>query len=321
MSRNRKSKFISGKCKIGALAFVLTLGVSAGFAQALFQGLNFPVNSRSWGMGAATSSVNNDGSGMQFNPATISTTTTGWQINWTSFAADISSSTGYLTMSAPFGGNIALMSHLLNYGSFTERDEEGNEIGDFSANDFDLTVAYGRQMTRRFSLGVSSTYVRSVIGSLSANALLGSFGVMYYDRESTLSIGAGYHHFGAMLSGFNDQKERPPATLVLGISKKLAHLPMIISADVYRTNNEKIVGKVGGEFVFGERYFFRWGTSTRRFDLQARQTFTNFLAASSVGAGMVWRNFRFDLAVVSLGDAGTISSLSISQQLPNGSRK
>jgi len=272
-------------------------------------------------MGAATSSLNNDGSGMQSNPATISMTANGWQINYTSFAADISYSTGYLTTSAPFGGNIALMSHLLNYGSFVERDGEGNETGDFSANDFDLTIAYGCQMTRRFSLGISSTYIRSVIGSLSANALLGSFGIMYYDRESTLSIGASYHHFGVMLSGFNDQKETPPATLALGISKKLAHLPMIISADVYRTNKEKIVGKIGGEFVFGNRYFLRWGTSTRRFDLQGRQTFTNFLAASSIGAGMIWRTFRFDLAFVSRGDAGTISSLSISQQLPDGSKK
>jgi len=321
MSRNRKSKFILGKCKPGALAIVLMLSASAGFAQALFQGLNFPVNSRSWGMGAATSSVNNDGSGMQFNPATISMTANCWQINYTSFVADISSSTGYVTASAPFGGNIAVMSHLLNYGSFTERDDKGNETGDYSANDFDLTIAYGRKMTRRFSLGVSSTCARSVIGSVSADALLSSFGVMYFDRESTLSIGAGYHHFGAVLSGFNDPKEKPPATIVFGISKKLAHLPMIISVDVYRTNKEKVVGKVGGEFVFGDRYFLRWGTSTRRFDLQGRQTFTNFLAASSVGAGMIWRTFRFDLAVVSLGDAGTISSLSISQQLPDGSKK
>lgn len=308
-------KSILGKSKQRFIIIVISVIARVAFGQALFQGLNFPTNARSWGMGAAASSLMDDGSGALYNPATLADVSSGWQINYTSFILDIYSSTGNIMLSAPFGGNFALTTHLLNYGSFKERDGRGEQTGEFTANDFDISVAYGKPISKRLNFGTSMTYARADISNLSADGLLGTIGAIYYDKESTLSIGASYHNFGVLFSGFQNEKEKLPATFILGISKKLAHLPMIISADLFKSDSEKLIFKVGGEFNFNDRYFLRWGTSTRRFDIQAQQTFTNFLAASSAGAGLKMNTMRLDLAFVSLGNAGTISSLSISQQL------
>jgi len=286
-----------------------------GHGQALFQGLNHPINARGWGMGSATASQFNSGSGLLYNPATLARSANLWQFNYTKFVLDIYSSTGFFIYKAPIRGKIGLLMQYLDYGSFTERDRSGNETGSYSVNDLAFRLSYGFQLTRRLSIGASCGYVQSNLDALTAKALLGSFGLHYFNETNNLAIGISYHNFGKLLQGYANDEEGIPATVMIGISKKLEHLPMILSIDAYEAYQAEYVAKIGGEFLIGNYLFLRWGSSTRRFQIRGQETLKNFFASSSIGIGVNLRKIYFDLAFVGLGDTGTIASFSMTQLL------
>lgn len=297
------------------LIYFLIINTAGLSGQAFLQGLNHPVNARGWGMGMATSSQSKAASGVLYNPAVLVYSANLWQINHTRFPLDISSSTAYTVFTTPVQGKFALLFNYLNYGSFTERDWEGAATGSFSVYDLASALAYSRKITRRLSLGLSTTFAQARLNSLTASAILGSVGILYYDDISTLSIGLNYRNFGFLTDSFAGTDETLPTTLILGISKKLAHLPMILSVDTYQIYEDEYIANLGGEFIIGEHLFLRWGNSTRRFQIRGQQSFKNFFASASAGLGVNFRAFALDLAFVGLSDAGYISSISITQYL------
>jgi hypothetical protein len=295
------------------LILLIFVAVSGTYSQALFQALNHPVNARGWSMSAAASSQFKDGSGMLYNPAVIAHTPSLWQLNYTAFPVDIYSSTAYTVFSLPGTGKFAALFNYLDYGSFTERDWDGVETGTFTVSDISFHALYGRQISRRLSVGISTNYSQSQLNSLRAKALLGSIGIQYYDEISTLSIGISYHNFGTLLQGYQNDNEDLLSTVRIGISKKLAHLPMIISMDIYRAYPDEFIANIGGEFFWGNQLFLRWGSSTRRFQIRGQENFKNFFASTSGGVGIKVGSYMFDIAISGLADAGYISSLSITQ--------
>ncbi len=299
------------------LVLIYCLMINAGGlgAQAFFQGLNHPVNARGWGMGAAASSQSKSASGVLYNPATIALSPDLWQINHTMFPLDISASSAYSVFTTPVPGKFAMLFSYLNYGSFTERDWEGTEVGSFSVYDLTSSVAYSRKLTRRLSVGLSTALTQSRLNTMTASAILGSFGILYYNEISTLSIGLSYRNFGILIDSYSGGDEHVPSMLIAGISKKLAHLPMILSIDAYQAYRDEYIANIGGEFIIGEHLFLRWGNSTRRFQIRGQESFKNFFSSASAGFGINFRSFVFDLAVIGLSDAGHISSISISQYL------
>ncbi|MBN2601948.1 MAG: hypothetical protein JXR87_08145, partial [Candidatus Marinimicrobia bacterium] len=91
------------------LIFFLTINTIGLLGQALFQGLNHPVNARGWGMGSAASSQSKSASGVLYNPATIALSPDLWQINHTMFPLDISASSAYSVFSIPGPGKFAML--------------------------------------------------------------------------------------------------------------------------------------------------------------------------------------------------------------------
>jgi len=297
------------------LIYFLMINTSGLRGQAFFQGLNHPVNARGWGMGTAASSQSKTASGVLYNPAVICHSPNLWQVNHTMFPLDIAASSAYTVFKTPAPGKFAILFNYLNYGSFTARDREGTETGSFSVYDLTSSVAYSRKLTRRLSVGLSTAFTQSRLNTLTASALLGSVGILYYDEISTLSIGLSYRNFGFLTDSFSGSDEPLPSMLIVGVSKKLAHLPMILSIDAYQAYRDEYVANVGGEFIIGDHLFLRWGNSTRRFQIRGQESLKNFFSSASAGLGINFRSFVFDFAVVGLSDAGYISSISITQLL------
>ena len=84
-------------------------------------------------------------------------------------------------------------------GNIDYRDGSGNANGNFSPNEYALTVSYGQKLTDNFGVGVSARYVRSnLIGAQtnggdaqSGNAAAVDLGA-YYSRD--LTIGSGVYN-------------------------------------------------------------------------------------------------------------------------------
>ena len=289
--------------------------VSAASAQALYQGLYQPIDARGWGMGSAMVAQTRNSSGVAYNPAILAVVPNKWQVNYTRYVLDIQSTNALFVWQAPGKGKLAALGGYLDYGSFSESDDDGNELGEFQVSDLNLRLAYGVPITRKLSAGLAAIFVNSDLANYNSKALLGSAGLLYYDPVSTFSAGLAYTNFGKMLSGYINDDEKIQPALMAGISKKLEHLPMVIAADfIHYSSGENII-KIGGEFILGQNYFLRWGTSSRRFEINTQQTITNFFSSSSLGGGLVINRLEIDLTWYSLGHTGSVFAFSIAQNL------
>ena len=285
-------------------------------AQALFQGLDQPVDARGWALGAALNGLAGGPSGITFNPALLTRSERLWQTTLTTYILDIRSTNLIAILPlAKNHGHVGFHIGYLNYSDFTETDEANNTLGTFSAGDLYLRLAYGYQISRRLSAGLSTTRAQSRIGDQQATAWLGSAGLLYYEPVSTIAVGLSYTNFGNMTAGFGGTREELRPLLMVGVSKKLAHLPMTLTGDLMHRAVANNTIKIGGEFNFRDTYFLRWGTSTRRFQIGSQETLTSFFGASSLGAGFRWRSFQLDLSTLSIGHAGQVTAISLTQKI------
>ncbi|MFH1213050.1 MAG: PorV/PorQ family protein [Candidatus Neomarinimicrobiota bacterium] len=284
-------------------------------SQGLYQGLSQPIDARGWGMGAAIVAQTRSSSGVAYNPAILPLVPGKWQLSYTRYVLDIQATNGLIVWPAPWKGNLAAMVGYLDYGRFNELDENRNDLGEFTVSDLALRLGYGVPVTRKLSAGFMATMVSSDLAEYRSQALLGSLGLLYYDAASTLSIGLAYTNFGKLISGYLNDDEPIQPQIMAGVSKKLDHLPMVIAADLMHYSAGDYILKIGGEFIFRENYFIRWGTSSRRFEIGTRETMTNFFRSSSVGGGLIIKQMQIDLTWLSLGHAGSIFAFSIAQNI------
>jgi len=298
--------------RVAFLAIIFTTDV---FGQALFQGLYHPIDARGWGMGSAVVSQTRNSSGVTYNPAILTVMPNKWQVNYTRYVLDIQATNTLLIWPAPASGHLAAMAGYIDYGQFSETDDDGNKLGEFNVSDLTLRLGYGVPLTSKMSAGLTATFVNSNLAAYKSQALLGSLGLLYYDAISTLSIGLAYTNFGKLLSGYISDEEEIQSALMAGVSKKLEHLPMIIAADLMHYVSGNYIVKIGGEFIIGNNFFIRWGTSSRRFEINTQHTLNNFFNSSSLGGGLVINRLQVDLTWLSLGHAGSVVAFSIAQNI------
>ena len=300
--------------KITSSLLLLLLFPLWGFSQALVQTLQHPLSARGWSMGGASTAAVLDGSGMRYNPAITSRITDQWQGNLSSFVLDIMGGSAYTKVSLKGSTSLAAILSYMDYGLFTARDSDGQKTGEFNVQDISAGFNLSRALTQKTSLGISLSTFHAEMTRYSTNAVLLGIGALYYNPVSTFSLGIAYQNVPLHFSAFAGDTEKIEATLRIGISKDLAHLPLTLCVDLYRAYAGEYIARLGGEFHVIDHLFLRFGSSTRRFQIRSQQTFRNFLAASSTGIGFMHQNWMLDLAFIGLGDAGMISSISISQR-------
>lgn len=299
------------------LRLVMVLLIDSGLsAQALFQGLNQPIDARGWGTGTAICPPRSSASGMAVNPALLAHLQPQWQGSYTRFVLDIRGAgvSAVLPLSLS-KGRCGLVYNYLHYGTFERRDAEGNAWGNYSVQDQYLRLGYGRPLSARLSLGGLVGLAYSVLDEFTAYALFSSFSCYYYEPRTTTAIGITLNNLPLYSKGYQTNKESLPRTVNAGWSKKLEHLPMVLSLEGTTQDLRSFWLKVGGEFNFGERFFIRWGTSTRRFQLASQNTLLNFTRGTSLGIGLKHRAWHFDTSWLSLGHAGQLMAFSLGQDL------
>lgn len=123
----------------------------------------------------------------------------------------------------------------LNYGSFTQTDASGNELGSFRANDFAVSIGASRSYLTRWRYGAAVKVAYSSLYDKKAMAVLADVGITYYDTSRLITIAAVAKNMGSMVKKYNpgNPAEPMPFDLQLGFSKRFAHLPLRLSATAH----------------------------------------------------------------------------------------
>ncbi len=298
-------------CVLIVLLYTITaLGYSA--ATTGFQFLKTQVGARPAAMGGAFVAISGDVSALHYNPAGIavfSQRIAGF--TYTNDLLDFNS--GFIGYVQPQvgKGNLGISILYKDYGDFAKKDQNGEDLGTFGAGSVALNGSYAMQVAENLYLGATAKYIRASIDNYSADAVALDAGILYFMPNHELTIAAGVYNLGKATSAFVTTKDDLPMNLRVGASKKLAHLPLLISGNVYKYSDEAVQFALGGEFTLSEYLLFRLGYDTIGKKMHVDSS-DDTMAGIAFGFGFLWKKIKVDYSNTSFGALGSLNRFTIS---------
>jgi hypothetical protein len=279
-----------------------------------FQFLRTSVGARPAGMGGAFLAIPGDVHGIYYNPAGLAYIDQP-QATFTYHNHLLDLNSGFMGAAHPVKGAGVLGYGILymDFGKFDKTDIEGQRLGDFGANSIALSASLSNNIWKNVSVGISGKYIRAAIESYSSDAIATDLAMMVGFPSQSLYFAAGYYNLGTTLSAFVQDKAPLPAHFKIGFSKKLAHLPLLFSFNLYKFDQEQWHGSVGGEFILSNYVLFRLGYDHVGQEMQVG-TSKDQLAGAALGFGFLFKQYRIDYALTHMGELGTVNRFTLSGQ-------
>jgi len=297
---------------------IILLFVLSGYSQeqenAAYDFLKVDPSARSAALAGAFETYIDDPNIIFYNPAGLSTMTMK-RISacFGKYLLDINFGSASFAIKYKDIGWFGLGVKYFDYGSFDYTDENLITSGEFTAKDLMLSLGYSNFVYDVVNYGINIKYIHSAIGEFGSNAYAFDLGLMYLIPAEQIQLGISANNLGSQISSYAGTKEKLPLDVRIGISKKLEHLPLRLSASLRNLNQnpEKFIQRfkafsLGGEFNFGENIFVRIG-----YDNQKRQDMklgTSLgIAGFSAGFGVKFLGrYQFDYALNSFGKVGSM---------------
>ncbi|RAJ02202.1 hypothetical protein LX64_03211 [Chitinophaga skermanii] len=118
----------------------------------------------------------------------------------------------------------------IHYGQMAYTDETGQVNGQFAPVDFAWQVSAGRQYLSRWYYGASLKFIQSKYQEFTSNGFAVDVGLSYIDTANGLQVSVVAKNMGTQLKKAGSSSEPMPFDLQAGISKRLAHVPLQVSA-------------------------------------------------------------------------------------------
>ncbi|QTD38600.1 type IX secretion system protein PorQ [Polaribacter batillariae] len=208
--------------------FLTTINAQVG-GENIYQFLNLSTSARQIGLGGEVLTLLDDVNQPIWNPATINAELDNqFSANYSSYLAGINvGSVSYAREISKRFGTIQGSIKYLNYGSFIEADQQGNETGTFNANDIAISVGYSYNLPyTNFYIGANLKLIHSNISNFSSVGIATDIGILYYSPYKSFSFTLVARNIGTQIKSFNGQIEKLPFVVALGGSYKLEYVPL-----------------------------------------------------------------------------------------------
>jgi hypothetical protein len=209
----------------------------------------------------------------------------------------------------------------INYGSFEGADEFANRTGEFNAGEVAFILGYANQLDENFYYGANAKFIYSGIEKRSSTAIAFDVGLHYAVPSEQVNVGFAILNIGSQLTSYFDTKEDLPLDFVLGISKRLEYLPLKLSVDFHKLNEERDdffqkfkAFTVGAEFTLSKTLRLRFGYDNEKRTELKIGSFAG-IAGFNAGLGALISDYRFDYGFSSMGAIGELHRISISTTL------
>ena len=124
----------------------------------------------------------------------------------------------------------AIAARYIDYGTFDGYTADNTSTGTFSAKDIEIGLIYNYLLSDHWSGGVSGEFIYSKYESYNSIALGVNLGLNYIDEESDLSASIVLKNLGGQIKSHDEKSHNLPFDIQMGITKRLAHAPIRISA-------------------------------------------------------------------------------------------
>ena len=266
------------------IVLLLVVGAPAaaqpGGSLSSFSLLRLDASARTAALGSAFTAVaDGDVNAMFYNPAIPGPATSrSPSLSYLNHLAGIDAGTlAYSHTTQGLGTTFSGGLRFVHWGTIQGRNERGERTGTFSAGDVALSLGAARALGPRVRYGANVHLLYAQIDQAQATAVASDLGVLYRVPARQLTFGASLRHLGLSLDGFGQREVTLPLDLQLGVSKRLAPLPLLFSLTAYDLTEvgtgieggstlDHVLGHLtfGGELRLGNALRLRLGYNHRR---------------------------------------------------------
>jgi len=150
-------------------------------------------------------------------------------LNFVDYFSDINFvSVAYALPLAEFG-TVGISVKSIGYGEFTETDFTSQSLGTFGANEQIVSFGLGKELSERWSVGASVKTLFSNLQDYQSVALASDLAMAYKKEDKNFSMSFLARNYGKQISTYASTKEMLPFKLDFGLSKRLEHLPFLLT--------------------------------------------------------------------------------------------
>lgn len=287
------------------IAFVLAFSAQAQESQEVYSFLRLPVSAHVAALGGENITLTDDDPTVIFhNPSLISNVSDkSINLNFMTYMEGAKTASASFVKGYKERATWGVAAQYMDYGSVKETTAENIQTGSFSVKDIAVAGSFAYLLSNRFSGGITARFVSSHIASYSSAAVAVDLGINYYDEEHQWSLSAVAKNLGGQISAYDDDFERIPLDLQLGVSKRLIGSPLRLTATLSRLNNwdQGFIKHVaiGADLLLGDKIYVAAGYNFRRsseMKVSDGDGDSNHGAGFSIGAGLQLERFKLQAA-------------------------
>lgn len=287
------------------IANLFCLLTTAQESQEVYSFLRLPVSAHVAALGGDNITICDDDPTMIFhNPALIcNTADKSINLNFMTYMEGAKTASASFVKAWKERATWGVSAQYMDYGSIKETTIDNTEVGTFSPKDIALAGTFTYLLSNRWSGGITLRFISSSIAGYNSIGIATDLGLNYFDEERGWSISAVAKNLGGQVKAYQDDYEKIPFDLLIGVSKRLAAAPLRFSATLARLNrwdtNFIQHVSVGLDVFIGENVYLAGGYNFRRskdMKISEGDSSSNHGAGLSVGAGLTLKRFKLNLA-------------------------
>lgn len=285
--------------------FVLTaIILRAQESQEAYSFLRLPVSAHVAALGGDNITINDDDPTLIFhNPALIAgVTDKSLNLNYMTYMEGCKTASASFVKAYKERATWGVSAQYMDYGKMKQTTVENINQGEFSAKDIALAGTFTYLLGNKVSGGITARFISSTIGSYSSAAVAIDLGINYLNEETGLSLSAVAKNLGGQVKAYNDEFERIPLDLQIGITKRLIGSPLRLSATLTRLNNwdQGLIKHlaIGGDLLLGTQFYVSAGYNFRRsseMKINDSEGDSNHGAGVSLGGGIQLQRFKLNV--------------------------
>lgn len=212
---------------IGALSSLLVFSQSGG--DNTYEFLNITSSARVAALGGQQIAVKDNDSFLAFdNPSLLNKEMDNkLALTYLNYISDIGSGFASYTKYFKDVGTFSGAVKFIDYGEFTETDNAGNEIGDFSAGEYAFVIGYAKQVDTNFSIGANVKVIYSDFYDYNSLGAAVDLSATYVSLDRSFTMAMVVKNFGQQVTKYGDgEYEDLPFEIQYGLTKRFKNVPI-----------------------------------------------------------------------------------------------
>ena len=288
-----------------ALFVLFSYEIEAQESKTVYNFLRVPVSAHAAALGGENISIDDDDPTLVFhNPALASNVADrSLNLNYMTYMEGVKVASASFVNAFRERATWALEAQYVDYGTMKHTTVDNEVLGDVSAKDIAVGGTFTYTLSDKIAGGVTAKFVSSSLAGYNSIGVAVDLGVNYLNPDLGLSLSAVARNLGGQLKAYEDDFEKLPFDLQLGVSKRLGESPLRFSVTMTRLHDwdDKFIN----HFIFGAEAFLSdniWlggGINPRRSDdmkISDGESESSHGAGFSLGGGLQLDRFKLQVA-------------------------